>query len=243
MRHKVERAIIMAAGLGSRMRPVTDEIPKPLISVNGKQIICTVIDALIKNGINDISVVIGYKKEAFDALKLLYPNIVLIENPYYKNYNNISSLYCIREKLDKDCIILDGDQIIYNPNILTPYFNLSGYCATWTDSPTNEWVLQEENGIVTSCSRTGGNKGWQLYSISRWSEHDAKLLRKYVVEEFHNANNKNLYWDDIPMFLHSTSFKLGITPITNDDIIEIDCIEELIILDDSYKKYINESVD
>ena len=56
--YKVERAIIMAAGFGSRMQPVTLEIPKPLIPVHGVRMIDTVIQGLHENGINEIYVVV-----------------------------------------------------------------------------------------------------------------------------------------------------------------------------------------
>ena len=80
--HKVERAIIMAAGKGNRMNPVTLTTPKPMVKVNGKRMIDTVIDALHHNGINEIYVVVGYLKEKFSELKEKYPEIILVENPY-----------------------------------------------------------------------------------------------------------------------------------------------------------------
>ena len=63
--NRVERAIIMAAGLGNRMKPVTLHTPKPLIKVNGKRMIDTIVEALHKHGINEIYVVVGYLKEQF----------------------------------------------------------------------------------------------------------------------------------------------------------------------------------
>ena len=125
----------------------------------------------------------GYLKDQFKILEQEYDGVKLIENPYYETCNNISSLYVARDYID-DCIILDGDQIIYNDEVLSPYFERSGYNCVWTDEKTDEWLLSVEEVIVQSCSRTGGEKGWQLYSISRWTKEDGKKLKKHLENEF-----------------------------------------------------------
>lgn len=162
--HTVKRAIIMAAGIGKRMQPVSLDTPKPLIKVNGKRMIDTVVDALHDNGIYEIYVVVGYLKEQFYEWVKGKIGISIIENPVYDQCNNISSLYAAREHLE-DVIILDGDQIIYNSNILRPEFEKSGYNGIWTDGDTDEWLMTVENNRVISCSRTGGKRGWQLSLI------------------------------------------------------------------------------
>lgn len=232
--HKVERAIIMAAGLGNRMHPITLSTPKPLVKVNGVRMIDTVIQGLHQNGIHEIYVVVGYLKEQFTELEKEYPGLTLIENPYFDTCNNISSLYVARDHIE-NAIILDGDQIIYNPAILSPEFERSGYNSVWTDEETDEWLQNVENGIVTSCSRTGGKGGWQLYSISRWTAEDGRKLKRHLEEEFEQKKNRQIYWDDVAMFCHSEDYQLGIWPMSAEDVIEVDTLFELATLDKCYQ--------
>ena len=237
--NKVKRAIIMAAGTGKRMQPVTLETPKPLVKVNGVRMIDTVIQGLHMNGIKDIYIVVGYLKEKFECLIQEYPGVVLIENPYYDSCNNISSLYVARDFISES-IILDGDQIIYNHEILSPEFERSGYNAVWCENNTEEWLMTVDDGIVTSCNRNGGKKGWQLFSVSRWNEDDGEKLKRHLEIEFEVKKNRQIYWDDIAMFCYPEEYKLGIREMQYGDIVEIDNISELIAIDKSYGKYLEE---
>ena len=200
----------------------------------------TVIRGLHANGITDIYIVIGYLKEQFKILTEEYSGVTLIENPFYGTCNNISSLYVARAYLE-DTIILDGDQIIYNSDILSPEFERSGYNSVWTDGETDEWLQTVEDGIVTACSRTGGKGGWQLYSISRWTAEDGRKLKHFLEVEFEEKQNRQIYWDDVAMFCYPNDFKLGIRPMNASDIIEVDNLSELIALDASYEKYAEEN--
>ena len=177
---------------------------------------------------------VGYLKEQFYEWAKKYDGITLIENPWYAECNNIASLYVARKYLN-NAIILDGDQIIRNPAILHREFTRSGYSCAWTDSTTDEWLLTVKNGIVTKCSRTGGDHGWQLFSVSRWTAEDGQRLRKHLELEFVQNENRSIYWDDVAMFCHPDEYQFGVYPISAEDLREIDSFTELCEADPSYK--------
>ena len=246
---QVERAIIMAAGKGTRMRPITNSIPKPLVKIHDIPMIEGIINQLHQQGIFEIYVVVGYLKEQFNYLEDKYENLHLIDNPYYDTCNNISSLYVARNHL-KNVIILDGDQIINNTQILSKEFKYSGYNCIYKQEIHNEWMLKLEDGFVTSCSRTGGQDGWQLYSVSRWNEEDGKKLKKHLeiafkdiekVEkmkhleiEFEEKKNTDIYWDDVALFCYPNEYQLSIKEMNEGDILEIDSFDELCSIDETY---------
>ena len=235
--NKAERAIILAAGQGKRLRPITSTCPKSLVTVNGVAMLETSLGALQQNGIEEIWIVVGYLKEMFQPLTKRYKGINLIENPYYASANNVSSLYAARAYL-QNTIVMDADLIIRNPSILAPHFPCSGYNAIWTDTPTSEWLLTlDADQKISHCSKTGGNKGWQLFSISRWSAEDGGRLARHLQREFIDNQNGQIYWDDIPLFLYPKEYQLGICAMERFDITEIDTLAELAAVDPSYRKY------
>lgn len=132
-------------------------------------------------------------------------------------------------------MILDGDQIIYNQQILCPDFERSGYNAVWTDQETKEWLLDVEDEKIIGCSRSGGSGGWQLFSISRWSAADGHRLMKHLETEFEQHKNRQIYWDDVAMFCYPQEYELGIRPMQPGDVLEIDNLEELAALDKTYE--------
>ena len=147
----IKHAIILAAGEGKRMRPVSLTTPKPLIKVNGTSFIDTIINALKANGIHEIAIVTGYKKEQFFETYRDDPDITVLENPYYLDGNNITSIYVARDFVPESFII-EGDQIISNTALFNPQIEKSGYCATYMEN-VPEWAIKVENNKIYLTTR------------------------------------------------------------------------------------------
>jgi len=232
---RVETAIIVAAGKGVRLGIYTTETPKPLIKVHGRPIIEKEIEVLIARGIKDINIVVGYKKEQFEYLKDKY-KVSLIYNPDFDKANNISSLYYARHKfINKNTIIMDGDLLFSSPSIIKQTIPYSCYSAFWTEE-TKEWALYLNNmGKIIGCNRDGGKDCLELKSVSYWTRTDATLLSNLIAQVYKQQKRTDVYWDDVPMFIHFDKFNLFVHHIDDGDIIEIDTVEDLQTINKSYK--------
>lgn len=91
---KVDNAVILAAGSASRFIPLSLEQPKALYEVKGERLIERQIQQLLDAGIDDITIVLGYKKEMFQYLKDKYP-VKFVFNPSYNIKNNIESIWSV----------------------------------------------------------------------------------------------------------------------------------------------------
>ncbi len=110
----ITRAIILSAGQGSRLLPVTADRPKCLIPFAGKSLIAWQIEALVANGITDIHVVTGFREEMVAAAltDMSGARLTTHFNPFYKVADNLGSCWIVREAMDRDFLILNGDTLV-----------------------------------------------------------------------------------------------------------------------------------
>lgn len=113
--------VILAAGMAKRLRPLTDERPKCLLTVGERTLLQRTVDAQIAAGITEWVVVTGYRANMIrDFLTQHYPQLTIhfIDNPDYAHNNNIFSLWLTRPYTDgKDFLLMDSD-ILFDPQIL-----------------------------------------------------------------------------------------------------------------------------
>ena len=230
--YRVKRAVFIAAGFGSRLVPITLNTPKPLVRVNGKRMIDTLLDAVVAAGIEEIYVVRGYLGEQFDQLHYKYPMIKFVDNPAYNEANNISSAMCVRHLL-QNAYVMEADLVLYNPKLITKYQYTTNYLGVPVEY-TDDWCLETKNKIVTKMS-VGGTNCYHMYGVSYWNAEDGAKLCDDIKKVYEMPGGKERYWDQVALEYCLRSYRVEVRPCTFDDIIEIDSFTDLKKLDKSYR--------
>jgi len=232
--YKVRKAIILAAGFGQRLAPVTLDTPKPLVKVNGVRILDTLLDALCAKGITNITIVRGYKKEQFDQLLEKYPTLQFIDNPEFNLVNNISSAIQAIDLIDR-CYICEADLYISNPNVINKYEYRSNYLSAKV-TETDDWCFKKRNGYAADY-QLGGTDCYQAFGISYWNGEDSEQLKADLRKVYASRGGKENLWEMVPLRLAKKNYRLELRECRKSDILEIDNFIELIAADDSYARY------
>lgn len=231
--YRVKKAVILAAGFGSRMMPATEHRPKPLVTVNGVRILDTLLDALTAVGITDITIVRGYRKECFRELLAKYPFLKLVDNDLYAQTNNISSAMMVLDEID-GCYLCEADLYITNPAIITKYQYASNILGSWS-LETDDWSFRLDDGHITDY-RKGNTYCYNYYGISYWTPEDSARMREDIRQVYEREDGgRDVFWEFIPLVLRREHYAVEVRPCEKTDVMEIDNYYELQQLDPSYK--------
>lgn len=157
------KAIILAAGMASRLRPLTENTPKCLLKVGEKCLLQRSIDALASNGIHDFVIVTGYLHEMIETFvaeqygdKI---NVKFIHNDVFDSTNNIYSLWLARPEAEGQEILLLDSDLLYDPRIITKVMesgadNVLTLIRHELGEEEMKVVLDRENGTIIEISKT-----------------------------------------------------------------------------------------
>ena len=229
--YRVKRAVFIAAGFGSRLVPITFNTPKPLVRVHGQRIIDGLLDACLKAGIEDITIVRGYLGDQFDQLLYKYPMIKFLENPVYNEANNISSALVARYLLS-NAYVFEADLVISNPDIITKYQYQSNFLGIKMER-SDDWCFDTKDGIITA-QKVGGLDTYQMVGISYWTDTDGKKLADHIKQAYEMPGGKEFYWEQVALKVFKDQYKVGVRECKQEDIIEIDTFRELKAFDKTY---------
>ena len=198
------KAIILAAGMASRLRPLTLHTPKSLLTIDGKSLLQRSMDALIQNGIKDFVIVTGYLHEKIEAfVKEQYADTISVKfiyNNVYDSTNNIYSLWLARPEAEgEDFLRLDSD-LLYDPQIITEVMaNKAANVLTLIKHDLGEEemkVVTDADGVIKEISKTcnpsdaageslGIEKIGKEYSAALYKELELMMNTEHLENKFY----------------------------------------------------------
>ena len=227
------RAIILAAGLGTRLRPMTDNTPKALIKVKDKPLVEYQIEYLKEKGIDEIIVVVGYLHEQFDYLKEKY-GVKLVFNEKYAEYNNFYSLYLVKDYL-ADSYVIDADNYLFK-NMFRSDINRSTYFSVYREDCENEWFLIYGDDYKVKDIIVDSKAGRILSGVSFWDKETAEKINKFIDFAYDSNEFMDLYWENMVKD-NISELDVYVEELEANSIYEIDSVKDYNKLEKILREY------
>lgn len=241
-------AVILAAGRGERLRPLTDSAPKCLTLVGGKSILQYELEALEAAGIHECTIVVGYRaNQVNESFGLSFKNLTLryVDNPDYDTTNNLYSLWLAREHLKSQTILIEGD-LLFDKTLMSKLVNsadpdiavvaefrddMNGTIVRGEGSDIKEFVLKSSQGA--GYNYTGVAKTVNLYKFSESTmcDHFLPGLGRYVADK-----NTDIFYEAVLADLVAEkSLHMGMLFTGDSPWFEIDTPEDLTAAEELFK--------
>ena len=228
-------AIIMAAGTSSRFAPLSYENPKGLLEVKGEILIERQIRQLKEAGIDDITVVVGYKAELFAYLAEKF-EVEIVLNEDYNHYNNTSSIIRVIDRL-ADTYICSSDNY-FPENVFLGNPQTSYYSALYAEGQTGEYCMSvDANDDITDVT-VGGRDSWYMLGHVFFNREFSERFREILTREYEDEDTRHMYWEDVYIKNIDILPKMKIHRYAPGEIEEFDSLDELRRFDE---KYINDT--
>lgn len=193
----MKTAVILAAGMGTRLREVHTDMPKGFVELDGQPIIEASIMRLERAGINDVVIVTGYAAEYYHKLVLRHDGLVrVVHNPEYAESGSMYSLFCARDVIDDDFLLLESD-LIYESRALDALMGGDAPDAVLLSGPTqagDEVYVEAPDGLLVNMSKERtvlGSVAGELVGISKISRALFALMKHIARGAFESS----LYYD------------------------------------------------
>ena len=236
--YKVQNAIIMAAGLSSRFVPLSYERPKGVLTVCGEVLIERQIRQLQEAGITDITVVVGYMKEAFFYLEDKL-GVKIRVNEQYSQRNNNSTLMLVREQLGNTFICSSDDY--FTENVFEPYVYEAYYAASYFEGETDEYCLQTAaNGRIAGVN-IGGKDAWAMLGHVYFDHSFSQAFVDILEHVYDLPETAPKLWEDIYID-NIKKLHMVMRPYEDGVVYEFDSLADLVKFDHDFLDNVDSAI-
>jgi len=191
----IRTAVILAAGMGTRLRDEVENIPKGFLRLGQQPIIEESIERLVAAGIRDIVIVTGHCADHYERLAAGQDGLVrTVHNPRFADSGSMYSLYCARDVIDDESFLLLESDLIYEPRALTELLVEPAADAILLSGPTGAgdevWVeTRDDNLVAMSKDREtlAGSVAGELVGISKISAELFTLMQEIAGRAFETS--------------------------------------------------------
>lgn len=167
-------AIILAAGQGTRLQPLTNNLPKCMVPLKNEPLIQWQIKAIRAAGISDIVIVGGYFIERLNVL-----GTKIIANPHYSSTNMVQSLLCAEEYFGEEFIMTYGD-IAYNSDLISSIISSSCDIGVVVDLNWKDYWMQRSANFLSDAESLQVNQSGKICSIGQKVKSLDKIEAQYI---------------------------------------------------------------
>ena len=238
-KYKVDSAIILAAGSATRFVPLSLEQPKGLYDVYGERLIERQILQLQDAGIQDITVILGYKKDMFVYLKEKF-NVRLLFNPAYNVKNNIESILVGKEYISNSYICVCDSYFLENP--FHQYEYESYYAGFYTTEKQDEMFAHvDEQGRIIDMTK-GDPGGYMLLGHSFWKKDFSKAFIDLAEKDKNAGKYDSRFWEWLVKDNLKQMPPMYYREFTSGEIFEFDYFEQLREFDPRYTSHAHSNI-
>ena len=181
------KAVIMAAGVGNRIRGLTDGRPKSFLEVEGKPIIAHQIESIREVGIDSIIIVTGYRREAFQ--QFVGEGVTLLYNPFYKNTGVLGSFWFAKEYLNEPFLFMHADTY-FEREILRRVLARQGnaFAVEFKACGAEEMKVTVREGLIVDISKEIKSADGEFIGLAKIENFaDVKRMTEAVIEDYPGA--------------------------------------------------------
>ena len=236
--YEVGNAIIMAAGLSSRLAPISYEKPKGLLRVRGEVLIERQIRQLQEAGVTDITVVVGYKKEYFFYLASKF-GVHIKVNPQYATRNNNYTLWLVRDRLDNTYVCSSDDYFEENP--FEHYVYEAYYATQYVSGHTDEWCVSTGSGGRITEVSVGGADAWTMLGHAYFDRAFSTAFVPILDAAVRKLETADMLWEDI-FRSHTNELRMVARHYPGASIHEFDTLDQVSGFDPAFIENVDSNI-